>query len=132
MGQLRTKHTRPLRGSLTSREAAVLTWDDPSIVRALVDGEPGSWDYFVERYSGCVIGAVRRVLRGRGLRPSPADVDDISENVFVMLLEKDAALLRRYDPSYRLTAYLAVLAPRRRCTQRRPRHGTPAATTSER
>lgn len=87
-----------------------MSWDDASIVEALLAGEVGSWDYFVERYGGVVVGSVRRVLRGRGLRPSQADVDDLTENVFVMLLEKDAALLRRYDKRYRMGAYLAVLA----------------------
>lgn len=88
----------------------MVAWDDEAIVAALVAGEAGAWDYFVERYAGVVEAAVRRVLRGRGLRPAPSDVDDISENVFVLLLERDAALLRRYDPRYALAAYLAVIA----------------------
>jgi RNA polymerase sigma-70 factor (ECF subfamily) len=87
-----------------------LTWDDAAIVQALLDGEQGSWDYFVERYGGVVVGTVRRILKARGVRPSQADVDDISENVFVMLLEKDGNLLRNYDDRFRLSAYLAVIS----------------------
>jgi RNA polymerase sigma-70 factor (ECF subfamily) len=87
-----------------------VTWDDATIVQALLAGDEGSWDYFVERYGGIVVGAVRRVLRARVGRPSQADVDDISENVFVMLLQQDAALLRKYDPTYRLSAYLGVIS----------------------
>ena len=34
-----------------------MTWDDQSIVNALIEGEPGSWAYFVERYSGVVVGS---------------------------------------------------------------------------
>lgn len=90
--------------------SATLTADDARIVRALLAGEPGAWDHFVDSYAGLVQAAVRRVLLGRGLRPDPADVDDLSENVFVMLLEKDGELLRRYDPRHKLAAYLAVLA----------------------
>jgi len=89
---------------------SALTWDDAAIVRALLDGQPGSWDYFVERYAGLVAAIVRRILSGRGVRPAQADVDDLTENVFVMLLEKDGELLRRYDPSHKLSAYLGVLA----------------------
>jgi len=85
-------------------------WDDANIVEALLSSEEGAWDYFVERHAGLVVGCVRRILRGRGLRPSQADVDDLSENVFVMLLEKDGALLRNYDPRYKLNAYLAVIS----------------------
>lgn len=84
--------------------------DDPAIVAALIAGEPGAWDLFVERHAGLVTAVVRRLLQGRGAGGSQADVDDLTENVFLMLLEDDKALLRRYDPSYRLSAYLAVLA----------------------
>jgi RNA polymerase sigma-70 factor, ECF subfamily len=84
--------------------------DDERIVRTLLDGEPGAWDYFVERFAGLVQAAVRRVMLGRGIRPDASDVEDIAENVFVMLLDKDGELLRRYDPRHRLGAYLAVLA----------------------
>lgn len=94
----------------TGSGSGTLTVDDAQVVRSLLDGEPGAWDYFVECYAGLVQAAVRRVLLGRGLRPDPADVDDLTENVFVMLLEKDGELLRRYDPRHKLAAYLAVLA----------------------
>ncbi|MEZ6184289.1 MAG: sigma-70 family RNA polymerase sigma factor [Planctomycetota bacterium] len=86
-----------------------LAAEDESTVQALLEGEPGAWNAFVERYLGLVAGCARRVLLARGLRPSPADVDDISEAVFVMLLEHDMRALRRYDPRHKLSAYLAVL-----------------------
>lgn len=89
---------------------AALTWDDSTIVQALLRHEPGAWDYFVERYAGLVTGVVQRILAGCGVRPGAADVDDIAENVFVMLLEQDAGLLRRYDPAHRLAAYLSVIS----------------------
>lgn len=99
-------------GALQSDDSgtAALTWDDASIVRALLHQEDGAWDYFVERYAGLVSAVVQRVLSGCGVRPAAADVDDIAENVFVMLLENDQALLRRYDPEHRLAAYLSVIA----------------------
>ena len=98
--------------TISARRPAVgaLSVDDEKVVRSLLDGEPGAWDYFVECFAGLVQAAVRRVLLGRGLRPDPADVDDLTENVFVMLLEKDGELLRRFDPRHKLSAYLAVLA----------------------
>jgi RNA polymerase sigma-70 factor, ECF subfamily len=80
------------------------------VVLALLAGEAGAWDLFVETYAGLVQGAVRKVLFARGVRPDAADVDDCAENVFVMLLEKDCELLRRYDARHPLPAYLAVLA----------------------
>jgi RNA polymerase sigma-70 factor (ECF subfamily) len=82
---------------------------DQTLVDALLASEPGSWDLFVERYGGFVCSVVGRLLRARGHRGG-ADVDDVSENVFVMLLDRDARLLRAYDSRYKLSAYLAVLA----------------------
>lgn len=87
-----------------------VTLDDRAIVDALLDGEPGSWDYFVACYAGLATGVVRRILLVRGGRASAADVDDVVENLFVMLLERDGALLRKYDPRYKLSAFVAVLA----------------------
>ncbi len=84
--------------------------DDARLVAALLAGEDGAWDRLVSEYAGFVQACARKVLAGRGGRTDPADVDDVAENVFVMLLEKDGALLRRYDPRHRLAAYLAVIA----------------------
>jgi RNA polymerase sigma-70 factor (ECF subfamily) len=89
---------------------AAVTLDDQEVVRSLLAGEAGAWDLLVERYAALVSACVRRVLLGRGLRPDQADVDDLAENVFVMLLEQDMHLLRRYDARYKLSAYLAVIA----------------------
>ncbi|MCA8926109.1 MAG: sigma-70 family RNA polymerase sigma factor [Planctomycetes bacterium] len=93
----------------TRRGTRALAAEDENTVQALLEGSPGAWDAFVERYLGLVVGCARRVLLSRGLRPSGADVDDIAEGVFVMLLEDDKKLLRRYDPAHKLSAYLAVL-----------------------
>lgn len=93
----------------TLRGTRALAAEDRQTVQDLLTGKPGAWDAFVEQYLGLVAGCARRILLARGLRPSAADVDDISEAVFVMLLEQDMRLLRRYDPAHKLSAYLAVL-----------------------
>ncbi len=84
--------------------------DDAALVKALLDGELGAWDLFVERYAGLVAAVVRRILRGRGLKGAQSDVDDLVENVFVALLERDGRLLRRYDAEHKLATYLGVIA----------------------
>ncbi len=84
--------------------------EDAALVRALLEGELGAWDLFVERYAALVSAVVRRILRGRGVRPSQSDVDDLVENTFVALLERDGRLLRKYDPTHKLVTYLGVIA----------------------
>jgi RNA polymerase sigma-70 factor (ECF subfamily) len=84
--------------------------DDAALVKALLEGELGAWDLFVERHAGLITAVVRRILRGRGLKAAQSDVDDLVENVFVALLERDGRLLRRYDPEHKLATYLGVIA----------------------
>ena len=84
--------------------------EDTALVRALLEGEVGAWDLFVERYASLVTAVVRKILRGRGLKGAASDVDDVTENVFVALLERDGRLLRRYDPAHKLATYVAVIA----------------------
>ena len=84
--------------------------EDAQLVRALLESEPGAWDLFVARYAGFVAAVVRRILKGRGLRPAGSDVDDIVENTFVALFERNGRLLHRYDPAHRLSTYLGVIA----------------------
>jgi RNA polymerase sigma-70 factor (ECF subfamily) len=84
--------------------------EDEALVRALLEGELGAWDLFVERYAALVGAVVRRILRGRGVRASQSDVDDLVENTFVALLERDGRLLRKYDPTHKLVTYLGVIA----------------------
>ena len=95
--------------SIHSSAGAKLSGNDAAIVTSLLDGAPGAWEEFVDQYAGLVAAVARRVLKVRGGRPAQADVDDVLENVFVMLLERDGALLKNYDARYRLSAYLAVI-----------------------
>lgn len=83
---------------------------DQALVESLLAEEPGAWDLFVERYAGLTASVVRRILRTRARSAEPADIDDVTENVFVMLLERDGELLKRYDANHKLSAYVAVIA----------------------
>lgn len=96
--------------AVISDRATPLNEADRGLVEALLAHEPGAWDLFVERYGGFVAAVVGKLFKARGKRARGADVDDVAENVFVMLLEQDSRLLRRYDPRYKLSAYLGVLA----------------------
>ena len=71
--------------------------DDEALVQELLAGSGESWEHFVSRYSGFVAAIVRRLLNTHGASASNADVEDVVENVFVSLMEKDARLLRRYQ-----------------------------------
>jgi RNA polymerase sigma-70 factor, ECF subfamily len=84
--------------------------DDKALVQSLLTGEADSWERFVGRYSGFVATVARRLLTVHGAGSSNADVEDVTENVFVALMEKDFYLLRRYDSNHKLATYLGVIA----------------------
>ncbi|MBV8333974.1 MAG: sigma-70 family RNA polymerase sigma factor [Alphaproteobacteria bacterium] len=72
---------------------------------ALARGEKGAWDAFVRRYAGLVIAAVRGVARDN------ADVEDLTQEVFVRLCRDDFRLLRSYDPARAgLSTWLTIVA----------------------
>jgi RNA polymerase sigma factor (sigma-70 family) len=72
---------------------------------ALARGEKGAWDAFVRRYAGLVVAAVRSVAR------DSADIEDLTQEVFVRLCRDDFRLLRSYDPARAgLSTWLTIVA----------------------
>jgi len=59
----------------------------------LLRGERGAWEAFVRRYAGLVVAAVRGVAR------EAAEVEDLTQDVFLRLCKDDFRLLRSYDAS---------------------------------
>jgi RNA polymerase sigma-70 factor (ECF subfamily) len=60
---------------------------------ALLSGDRRAWQAFVRRYAGLVVAAVR------GIAPTPSDIEDFTQDVFVRLCKDNFRLLRSYDPS---------------------------------
>jgi RNA polymerase sigma factor (sigma-70 family) len=76
-----------------------------SLPAALLDGDPASWEDFIRRYGGLIVAAVR------GLAPSPGEIEDLTQDVFVRLCKDDFRLLRSYDPARAsLSTWLTIVA----------------------
>ena len=72
---------------------------------ALFDGDSAAWQGFVRRYGGLIVAAVR------GIAPTPGDVEDLTQEVFVRLCKDRFRLLRSYDPSRAaLSTWLTIVA----------------------
>jgi RNA polymerase sigma factor (sigma-70 family) len=65
---------------------------DDSAFGALWRGDKEAWDAFVRRYAGLIIAAVRSIAA------IPAEVEDLTQEVFLRLCKDDFRLLRSYDP----------------------------------
>ena len=70
----------------------------------LVAGDKATWDVFVNRFSGLIVAAVRRVV-------GPGDVEDAAQDVFVRLCKDECRLLRQFDPTRAgLSTWLTIVA----------------------
>ena len=76
-----------------------------SLPDTLLRGEKAAWDAFVRRYGGLVVAAVR------GVAMAQAEVEDLTQEVFVRLCKDDFRLLRNYDPERAsLSTWLTIVA----------------------
>lgn len=72
-------------------------------------GDTAAWEEFVEGYGVLIHALVRRMLARFTGRASDPDVDEIVAEVFLALVRRERALLRNYNPEYRLSTYLGVI-----------------------
>ncbi|HEX3953732.1 MAG TPA: sigma-70 family RNA polymerase sigma factor [Stellaceae bacterium] len=76
-----------------------------ALPEALLKGEGTAWEGFVRRYGGLIIAAVR------GIAPTQADIEDLTQEVFVRLCKDNFRLLRTYDPSRAaLSTWITIVA----------------------
>jgi RNA polymerase sigma-70 factor (ECF subfamily) len=71
----------------------------------LLRGERGAWEAFVSRFAGLIVAAVRGIAR------EGAEVEDLTQEVFVRLCKDDFRLLRSYDPARAgLSTWITIVA----------------------
>ena len=72
---------------------------------ALLNGDATAWQGFVRRYGGLIVAAVR------GVAMAQAEVEDLTQEVFLRLCKDDFRLLRSYDPvRASLSTWLTIVA----------------------
>ena len=74
----------------------------------LIAGEKRAWDRFVSRFSPIIFAAVRRKLVSAGRLE---EAEDVAQNVFLRLCNKNFHLIKSYDPRRaKLSTWLTVVA----------------------
>lgn len=89
-----------------------LTDVDRNLLERCLSNAPGAWKDFVDRFLGLFIHVIRHSAHARSVRLSPADIDDLSAEVFLALLANDNAALRQFRGNSSLATYLTVIARR--------------------
>jgi RNA polymerase sigma factor (sigma-70 family) len=88
-----------------SRGLAAVPASEPDPLAALLAGDRRAWAAFVRRYAALVVAAVR------GVAPSPSDIEDLTQEVFVRLCKDEFRLLRSYDAARAsLSTWITIVA----------------------
>ena len=113
----------PARGYVFSRQITMpLTEKDRLLINNLLSGKAGTWEMFVDRYSGLIVHVLRHTAHSHSLQLSDEDIDDLTADVFATLLERDMGAIRGFRGRSSFATYLTVIVRRvllRKLTQRR-------------
>ncbi len=95
-------------------------------LQACVRGEKGAWDAFVREATPIVFAAVQRTLRQYKPGSASGEAEDLAQDVFVRLVERDFHLLRTYDPARASLSTWLTLVARSTVLNRLRRRAVPA------
>lgn len=92
--------------------SVVLSDLDRDLLARCLNGTPGAWDNFVDRYLALISHVVTSTAKTR-LGGLPAEVrDDLVAEIFLGLVDQDYAVLRRFRGQSSLGTYLVVVSRR--------------------
>lgn len=100
---------------------------DRLLLDRCLQGAPRAWEDFVDRFLGLVVHVARHTAAARSIPLDSSTLDDLVADVFLKLIEKDLAVLRRFRRQCSLATYLAVVS--RRVIVRRLLSGSPLRPT---
>lgn len=86
--------------------------NDRELLDRLLTGDQHAWPEFVDRFLGLIYHVVGHSADCRGVQLTAADREDLIADVFVALLDRDMAALRRFQRRSSLYTYLSVIARR--------------------
>jgi RNA polymerase sigma-70 factor, ECF subfamily len=89
-----------------------LTEIDRNLLKRCLAEEPGAWKDFVDRFMGLFVHVVTHTAHARSVRLVQDDIDDLCAEIFMALLAKDYAILKRFRGQSSLATYLTVIARR--------------------
>lgn len=89
-----------------------LTETDRKLLSRCLAGEPAGWKDFIDRFNNLFLHVIRHTAEVRSVPISNADVEDFCADVFLQIVDRDAAVLRQFRGKSSLSTYLAVVTRR--------------------
>lgn len=108
----------------------VLSAIDRQLLDRCLEGSPGSWEDFVDRYMGLLIHVVNHTAQSRSVRLSQEDRDDLCADALLAIIRDDFAVLRNFRGQSSLATYLTIVA-RRVVVRKMMRSKRPSSLTEE-
>ncbi len=90
----------------------VLSDIDRRLLNRCIEGAPGAWEDFVDRFIALITHVVTSTAQQRLGEFSEQTRDDVVAEVFLKLVDKDFAILRRFRGQSSLGTYLVVVVRR--------------------
>ena len=94
------------------RDTVVLSDIDRRLLNRCIEGAPGAWEDFVDRFIALITHVVSATAELRFGHVSDQLRDDVVAEVFLKLVDKDFAILRRFRGQSSLGTYLVVVVRR--------------------
>jgi len=112
-GRFKVSTLQGLDAPLLKRYFSVALSDiDRNLLDRCLNGKPQAWEDFVDRYMGLVVHVINHTAQCRSIQLTSADREDLVAEVFLVIVEKDMAVLRHFQGNSSLATYLTVIARR--------------------
>ena len=85
---------------------------DRKLLDRCLNGRPGAWEDFVDRFMGLVVHVVNHTAQCRSINLSASDREYLAADVFLAIVDNDLAVLRHFRCKSSLATYLTVVARR--------------------
>jgi RNA polymerase sigma-70 factor (ECF subfamily) len=86
---------------------------DRRLVRSLAEGDATAWSEFIRRYIRLVVHVVRETLYEKTGRATEEDIDDITEEVYAHLVDRNCRVFSQLHEPYNLKAWIATVTRRK-------------------
>ena len=85
---------------------------DRELLQRCLEGAPGAWQDFVDRFLGLVVHVANHTAAARGVTLDQSTREDLASEVFLVILANDLGVLRRFRRNCSLATYLTVVSRR--------------------
>ncbi len=70
---------------------------EKELIHKCIQGNSESWQLFIKQYTALVYYVIQKVIRSKDFFASPEDIDDLHNDIFLSIMDKNGHKLRLYE-----------------------------------